>query len=122
MFYVGLIYGGTHGGGHLFVAPGVLTVEPTRLTRWPAPKFNPDASTPEPITHEGEEVTVLLSRLPTPVVNTTVLVQAGARTVAAGVGPFARRRLLRALEAAGFRLNREVRWLATGESAVTPWP
>jgi hypothetical protein len=85
------------------------------MARWAAP----DGGSAAAVTHLGSRVTVLLSRIPTPVANTTVLVEPdGFRVYGAAVPPWDRGRLLSALRAGGFEVTCETHWLANELSRV----
>lgn len=106
----------------LTVGQRLLSVQPGRVSEYIQPKMLPDAPPLQPTTHEKPDVTVVFGRIPAPVINTVVIIESADRTVAAGVPPRARRRLLDALRSAGFQVTVEQRWFASGDSDVRPWP
>jgi len=122
VFSAGLLHGAWSGGGTLIVDEGSITVRSGALSRPAKSVLSPETSPIDEIKHAGAEVLVLLSRIPAPVINTNVIVRSTERAVAAGVPPWSRRRLLRALEAAGFDVRCEKQWFTTGLSHLQPWP
>ena len=119
-FTVGVLYrSALSSGGTLVVDRGSLTLEPSRLAGRAARWVSGEALAEGPIMHARSTVTVLCSRIPTPVANTTVLIEPdGSNVYAASVPPWLRRHLLEALEAAGFAVCRETHWIANGFSRV----
>jgi hypothetical protein len=118
-FTVGVLHrNALGGGGTLVVDRDSITLLPgataSIVARWTTKEYLTGT-----IQHAGKTVTVLCSRLPTPVANTTVLIEPDASAVyAASVPPWTRGRLLAALREAGFEVLVEDHWLANGLSRV----
>jgi hypothetical protein len=121
-FRVGVLYGAVSGSGTLQVESGAIRLQPRGATKWAGRIGSPGGGDQREVVQRSPRVKVVLSRIPAPVVNTSVVVSSGEVTAVAGVPPWQRKRLLTALDAAGFTVERETAWLSLGSKYVTPWP
>jgi hypothetical protein len=106
-FVVGAVVHDWHGGGHLTVAPGILTLETGPVLR--------RVSGVARLTHHERDVMVVESRLVPPWINTNVVLVADDVRAFASVPRWNRRRLVGALAAAGFQVHRRRTWFARND-------
>ncbi|MGH2528993.1 MAG: hypothetical protein ACRDH0_06660 [Actinomycetota bacterium] len=109
-FTVGAVVDNCNGGGHLWVAPGTITLDVGPLTRRVAGV--------ERVVHHGSEVVVYESRLIPFWFNTHVVLHDETQGALAAVPLWRRRRLLAVLRGAGFEVKVRRTWLARGDREI----
>jgi hypothetical protein len=109
-FIVGAVVENCNGGGHLWIAPGVITLAVGPLTRRMAGV--------DRIVHRGTEIVVYESRLIPFWFNTHVVLHGEAQGALASVPLWRRRRLLATLKSVGFEVKERRTWLARGDREV----
>ena len=110
-FSVGAVLHNVVGGGHLYIAPGVLELRTGPVSR--------GVSGIPTVRHDSSEVVLYRARLMPPWMSCSVVVSDDQRTVLATFAGWMRRSILGALRGAGFDVTEKVTKLDRGYQLLT---
>jgi hypothetical protein len=102
-----------NGRGWLTIRQGAIILEPGRILR--------RLTSVTRIVHTDPKVTMICPRVAPPWINTHILVEDPGQAAIAGTWGFARRRLRRALQTAGFEIVDLRTWFSWGDY-LADWP
>jgi len=110
-FSVGAVLHNVAGGGHLYVAPGVLELRPGPISG--------RVSHVEVVRHGTSEVVLYRARLVPPWMNCALVLSDGKQTVLATFADWMRRKVVDALCQAGFHVTEKVTLIERGYERLT---